>query len=196
MHVERFVERIQKGNIYCVAARPFVDKAEFCVSAAVLFASKGNKVLYMSHNMDEDAFIAKLNTSCPGADDNIEFLEMFKITMEGLEMFADDDYDLMVFDPFDIYSLDLDVGDLKEFAKKKNIAILLTTNLARPPFEEDRIHPVLSDMKFVDEKTYKKLLAFSDIILFISQEPDTNHFEALVGKDAHGEVGITIDFKR
>ena len=142
--MERFVDKIQKGNIFCVGARPFVDKAQFCIGVASLFASKGNKVLYISHEMDEDTFTEKLNTTCSNVGDNINFEEVYKLTIEGLEMFAsEDDYSLIVLDPFDIYSLDLDIGDLKEFAKKKNIAILLTTNLARPPVDDNRTHPVI-----------------------------------------------------
>ena len=193
--MERFVEKLEKGNIYCVAARPFVDKAQFCVSVAALFASKGNKALYMSHEMDEDTFTEKLNATNLNVGDNIEFLEMYKITLEGLEMFADDDCDLMVLDPFDVYSLDLDVGDLKEFAKKKNIAILLTTNLARPPIDDNRTNPVLSDIKFVDEKTHIKLIAFSELILFLAQEPNTNNFSICFAKNPHGEIGQTIQLK-
>lgn len=94
--------------------------------------------------MDEDTFTEKLNTTCSNDGDNINFEEVYKLTIEGLEMFAsEDDYSLIVLDPFDIYSLDLDVGGLKEFAKKKNIAILLTTNLARPPIDDNRTHPVV-----------------------------------------------------
>ena len=195
--MERFIDKIQKGNIYCVGARPFVDKTQFCIDVASLYASKGNKVLYMSHELDEDAFTEKLNKTCSNVSDNIEFLEMYKITVEGLEMFAsEDDYGLIVLDPFDIYSLDLDVGDLKEFAKKKNVAILLTTNLARPPIDDNRTHPVLSDIKFVDEKTYKKLIAFSELILFLTHEPNTNEFKAIVGKDVHGAIGQEIEFSK
>ena len=195
--MERFVDKIQKGNIYCVGVRPFVDKAQFCIGVASLFASKGNKVLYISHEIDEDTFTEKLNTTCSNDGDNINLEEVYKLTLEGLEMFAsEDDYSLIVLDPFDIYSLDLDIGDLKEFAKKKNVAILLTTNLARPPFEEDRTHPVLSDMKFIDKKAYKKLIAFSELILFLTQEPNTIDINAIVGKDAHGKIGYEIKFNK
>ena len=189
--MERFVDKIQKGNIYCVGARPFVDKAQFCIGVASLLASKGNKVLYISHEMDEDTFTKKLHTTCSNDGDNINFEEVYKLTLEGLEMFAsEDNYGLIVFDPFDIYSLDLDIGDLKEFAKKKNIAILLTTNLARPPLDEDRAHPVLSDMKFIDEKAYKKLIAFSELILFLTQEPSANEFGIYVAKNPRGDIGF------
>ena len=144
-------------------------------------------------------YISGLRVSelCNLTFNNINFEEVYKLTLEGLEMFAsEDNYGLIVFDPFDIYSLDLDIGDLKEFAKKKNIAILLTTNLARPPLDEDRAHPVLSDMKFIDKKAYKKLIAFSELILFLTQEPSTIDINAIVGKDAHGKIGYEIKFNK
>lgn len=189
--MECLVERLQKGNIYCVGARPFVDKAQFCIGMASLFASKDNKVIYISHGMGEYVFTEKLNKARLNVGDNLEFVEMYKITIEGLEIFADDDdYDLIVLDPFDIYSLDIDIGDLKEFANKKNIAILLTVNIARPPLDSDRTHPILSDIKFLDKKTYKKLIAFSELIVFISQELNTNDFKILVGKDIKEESQI------
>ena len=94
--------------------------------------------------MDEDTFTEKLNTTCSNVGDNINFEEVYKLTIEGLEMFAsEDNYGLIVLDPFDIYSLDIDIGDLKEFAKNKNVAILLTTNLARPPIDDNRTHPIV-----------------------------------------------------
>ena len=92
--MERLIERIRKGGIYGIGARPFIDKTKFCISSASLFASKGNKVLYMSHEMDEDAFTEKLTATCPNVIANINFEEVYKLTIDGLEMFAsEDNYD-------------------------------------------------------------------------------------------------------
>lgn len=165
--MERLIENIRKGSIYCIGSRPFIDKSQICISIASSFAKNSEKVLYLSHTMNEDKFTEKLNTTYPEAYNNIYFEEVYKITIERLGMFtSEDNYTLIILDPFDIYSLDLDVGDLKTFVKKKNIAILLTTNLARPPLDSDRTHPVLSDIKFIDEKAQTKLIAFADIIMF------------------------------
>lgn len=165
--MERLIENIQKGSIYCIGSRPFIDKSQICISIASSFAKNSEKVLYLSHTMNEDKFTEKLNNTYPEAYNNIYFEEVYKITIERLGMFtSEDNYTLIILDPFDIYSLDLDVGDLKEFAKKKNVAILLTTNLARPPLDSNRTHPVLSDIQFIDKKAQMKLIAFSDIIMF------------------------------
>ena len=188
---EKMIDGFKKGSMYAIATRPGVGKTHFCMSVATLFASKGNKVLYISHNISDEEFFERQKAFDSNCSENINFEEVYKLTIEGLEMFAsEDNYGLIVLDPFDIYSLDLDVGGLKEFAKKKNIAILLTTNLARPPLDEDRAHPVLSDMKFIDEKAYKKLIAFSELILFLTQEPSANEFGIYVAKNPHGDIGF------
>ena len=45
------------------------------------------------------------------------------------EMFTDeDDYDLIVLDPYDFYSGKLSIDELEEFSKENNLAILITTN--------------------------------------------------------------------
>ena len=194
--MERLVKSFKKGSIYGIGARPFIDKTKFCISIVSLIASKGNKVLYMSHEMDEDAFTEKLTATCPNVIAKINFEEVYKMTIEGLEMFAsEEDYDLIVLDPFDIYSLDLDIGDLKDFAKKKNIAILLTTNLARPPIFSKRKHPVLSDIKFIDKRAQRKFIAYIDIILFLERKPHTNDLKVLVGKDNYREIGGEINLE-
>ena len=188
---EKMIGGFKKGSIYAIATRPGVGKTHFCMSVANLFASRNQKVLYISNSISEEEFFARQQAFSSECGDNISFEEVYKLTLEGFDMFAsEDDYSLIVLDPFDIYSLDLDIGDLKEFAKKKNIAILLTTNLARPPIDEDRTHPVLSDMKFIDEKAYKKLIAFSELILFLTQEPNTNEFGIYVAKNPHGDIGF------
>lgn len=193
--MERFVDKIQKGNIYCVGVRPFVDKAQFCIGMASLFASKGNKVLHISHEMDEDTFTEKLNTTCSNDGDNINFEEVYKLTIEGLEMFAsEDDYSLIVLDPFDIYALDIDLGELKEWAKKKNITVLVSKYLSRPPLESDRDHPVLSDIKFSQESLLDKFLAYVDVILFAYRKAPQSKISLTVAKNVYGYINNKIEF--
>lgn len=193
--MERLVDRIEKGNIYCVGARPFVDKAQFCIGVASLFASKGNKVLYISHEMDEDTFTEKLHTTCSNDGDNINFEEVYKLTIEGLEMFAsEDDYSLIVLDPFDIYALDIDLGELKEWAKKKNITVLVSKYLSRPPLESDRDHPVLSDIKFSQESLLDKFLAYVDVILFAYRKAPQSKISLTVAKNVYGYINNKIEF--
>ena len=195
--MERFVDKIQKGNIYCVGARPFVDKAQFCIGVASLFASKGNKVLYISHEMDEDTFTEKLHTTCSNVGDNINFEEVYKLTIESLEMFAsEDDYSLIVLDPFDIYALDIDLGELKEWAKKKNITVLVSKYLSRPPLESDRDHPVLSDIKFSQESLLDKFLAYVDVILFAYRKAPQSKISLTVAKNIYGTIGTTIEIDK
>ena len=45
---------------------------------------------------------------------------------------SEQEFDLIILDPIEIYLLDIDLGELKEWAKKKNIAILLSKYLSRP----------------------------------------------------------------
>lgn len=194
--MERLIENIRKGSIYCIGSRPFIDKSQICINIASSFANKGEKVLYMSHLMDEDKFTEKLNTTSQEVHNNINFEEVYKITIEGLGMFAsEDDYSLIILDPFDIYSLDLDVGDLKAFAKKKNIAILLTTNLARPPLDSDRMHPVLADIKFIDRKAHTKLVAFANIIMFVYKKQEDSNQYIKFAKNLYGSLPDELIFK-
>ena len=191
--MERFIQKFKKGGLYGIGARSGMGKTQFCISVTSLLASKGSKVLYMSNAMDEDEFFKRMKTDNLNICNKANFEEVYKLTLEGLKMFvSEDDYGLVVLDPFNIYSLDFDVGDIKTFAKKKNIAILLTTGFARPPFDDDRIHPDLSDIKFVDEKTHIKLIVFSELILFLTQEPNTNNFNICFAKNMHGKIGETI----
>ena len=149
---EKMIGGFKKGSIYAIATRPGVGKTHFCISVATLFASKESKVLYISNNISEEEFFNRQKAFNSNYGENIDFEQVYKLTLDGLDMFAsEDDYDLIVLDPFDIYALDIDLDELKEWAKKKNIPILVSKYLSRPPLEDDRNHPVLSDLKFPQE---------------------------------------------
>lgn len=127
--MEKFVAEIKKGNIYCIDAKQFDDASQYCIEVVSKFASQNNTVLYMSHKMDEDEFYERQKSTGINASNNIEFIEMYILTIPGLEMFTDeDDYDLIVLDPYDFYSGKLSIDELEEFAKENNLAILITTN--------------------------------------------------------------------
>lgn len=194
--MERLIEKMQEGSIYCIGSRPFIDKSQICISIALSFDKNGKKVLYLSHSMNENKFTEKLNNTYPESNSNIRFEEVYKITIDGLNMFAsEDNYTLIILDPFDIYSLDLDIGDLKEFAKKKNVAILLTTNLARPPLDSERTHPALSDIQFIDEKAQIKLIAFAEIIMFVYKKENDSKLHISMGKNLYSDLFNEIVFE-
>lgn len=194
--MERLIEKMQEGSIYCIGSRPFIDKSQICISIALSFDKNCKKVLYLSHTMNENKFTEKLNNTYPETNSNIRFEEVYKITIDGLNMFAsEDNYTLIILDPFDIYSLDLDIGDLKEFAKKKNVAILLTTNLARPPLDSERTHPALSDIQFIDEKAQIKVIAFSEIIMFVYKKENDSKLHISMGKNLYSDLFNEIVFE-
>lgn len=194
--MERLIEKMQEGSIYCIGSRPFIDKSQICISIALSFDKNGKKVLYLSHSMNENKFTEKLNNTYPESNSNIRFEEVYKITIDGLNMFAsENNYTLIILDPFDIYSLDLDIGDLKEFAKKKNVAILLTTNLARPPLDSERTHPALSDIQFIDEKAQIKLIAFAEIIMFVYKKENDSKLHISMGKNLYSDLFNEIVFE-
>lgn len=194
--MERLIKKMQEGSIYCIGSRPFIDKSQICISIALSFDKNGKKVLYLSHTMNENKFTEKPNNTYPESNSNIRFEEVYKITIDGLNMFAsEDNYTLIILDPFDIYSLDLDIGDLKEFAKKKNVAILLTTNLARPPLDSERTHPALSDIQFIDEKAQIKLIAFSEIIMFVYIKENDSKLHISMGKNLYSDLFNEIVFE-
>lgn len=194
--MERLIEKMQEGSIYCIGSRPFIDKSQICISIALSFDKNGKKVLYLSHTMNENKFTEKLNNTYPESNSNIRFEEVYKITIDGLNVFAsENNYTLIILDPFDIYSLDLDMGDLKEFARKKNVAILLTTNLARPPLGSERTHPVLSDIQFIDEKAQIKLIAFAEIIMFVYKKENDSKLHISMGKNLYSDLFNEIVFE-
>lgn len=127
--MEKFIAEIKKGNIYCIDAKQFDDESQYCIEVVSKFASQNNTVLYMSHKMDEDEFDERQKSTGINASNNVEFIEMYILTIPGLEMFTDEvDYDLIVLDPYDFYSGKLSIDELEEFAKENNLAILITTN--------------------------------------------------------------------
>ena len=124
--IENMIDKFQKGSIYAIATRPGIGKTHFCLNVASLFVAKGEKVLYLSDAMGKDEFNSGQKDICSDISDNIHFEEVYKLTFEKLDIFiSEQHYDLIVLDPFDIYSLDIDVGGLKDYAKKKNITISL-----------------------------------------------------------------------
>ena len=191
---EKMIGGFKKGSIYAIATRPGVGKTHFCMSVANLFASRHQKVLYIANSISEEEFFARQQAFSSECGDNISFEEVYKLTIEGLEMFAsEDDYSLIVLDPFDIYALDIDLGELKEWAKKKNIPILVSKYLSRPPLEDDRNHPVLSDLKFPQESLQKKFLAYVDVILFAYRKALQSGIILTVAKNIYGTIGTTIE---
>ena len=191
---EKMIGGFKKGSIYAIATRPGVGKTHFCISVATLFASKESKVLYISNNISEEEFFNRQKAFNSNYGENIDFEQVYKLTLDGLDMFAsEDDYDLIVLDPFDIYALDIDLGELKEWAKKKNIPILVSKYLSRPPLEDDRNHPVLSDLKFPQESLQKKFLAYVDVILFAYRKALQSGIILTVAKNIYGTIGTTIE---
>ena len=191
---EKMIGGFKKGSIYAIATRPGVGKTHFCISVATLFASKGNKVLYISHNISDEEFFERQKAFDSNCSENINFEQVYRFTMEGLDMFAsEDDYDLIVLDPFDIYAFDIDLGELKAYAENKNITILLSKHLLRPPFESNRDHPVLSDIKFSQESTTDKFFAFVDVILFAYRKAPQSNISLTVAKNIYGTIGTTIE---
>ena len=151
----------------------------------------------ISNSISEEEFFARQQAFSSECGDNISFEEVYKLTIEGLKMFAsEDDYDLIVLDPFDIYALDIDLGELKEWAKKKNITVLVSKYLLRPPLESDRDHPVLSDIKFSQESTTDKFFAFVDVILFAYRKPQQSKISLTVAKNIYGTIGTTIEIDK
>lgn len=191
---EKMIGGFKKGSIYAIATRPGVGKTHFCISIATLFASRNQKVLYISNSISEEEFFARQQAFISECGDNISFEEVYKLTLEGFNVFAsEDDYDLIVLDPFDIFALDIDLGELKEWAKKKNIPILVSKYLSRPPLEDDRNHPVLSDLKFPQESLQEKFLAYVDVILFAYRKAPQSKISLTVAKNIYGTIGTTIE---
>ena len=147
--------------------------------------------------MDEDAFFKRARNFSPVPCSLINFEEVYKLTLEGLKMFAsDDNYDLIVIDPFDTYCWDLDISELKEFAKKKDVCILLSKQLRRPPLWSRRKHPVLSDVTFPQKHLENKFVSMVDIILFGYGKPNTNKIWVSVGKNIYGSIGTVLEFQK
>lgn len=191
---EKMIDGFKKGSMYAIATRPGVGKTHFCMSVANLFASRNQKVLYISNSISEEEFFARQQAFSSECGDNISFEEVYKLTIEGLKMFAsEDDYDLIVLDPFDIYAFDIDLGELKAYAENKNITILLSKHLLRPPFESNRNHPVLSDIKFPQESLLDKFLAYIDVILFAYRKAPQSKISLTVAKNIYGTIGTTIE---
>lgn len=191
---EKMIGGFKKGSIYAIATRPGVGKTHFCISVATLFASRGSKVLHISNNISEEEFFNRQKAFNSNYGENIDFEQVYKLTLDGLDMFAsEDDYDLIVLDPFDIFALDIDLGELKEWAKKKNIPILVSKYLSRPPLEDDRNHPVLSDLKFPQESLQEKFLSYVDVILFAYRKAPQSGIILIVAKNIYGTIGTTIE---
>lgn len=183
---------LKGGRIYAAASRPGVDKTLFCLTFATFVANKGSEVLYLSDSLTEEEFDSYLE-KMPLVTPNVVFKRAFHLHRQKLETLLDEgSYDYLVLDPFDIYAYDIDMGDLKEIAVEKGMDIILTKNVLRLPLDGSRKHHTLSDIKFLDKKVGAKFMSYTDIILFLDQDPETSQLKARVAKNLFGRIGYTI----
>ena len=184
----------QKGSIYAIASRCGIGKTQVCLNFAKYVAGNGEKVLYLSDSPSGKEIDILASQTILKGKNNIVCKRTFHLHKLKLEMLLnEDEYDYLILDPFDIYAYDIDMGELKEIAIEKHIAIIVTKNLSRPPLFSRRKPPVLSDIKFADKRVQRKFIAYTDIILFLERKSHTSRFKALVGKDVHGKIGYSIE---
>lgn len=184
----------QKGSIYAIASRCGIGKTQFCLDFAKYVAGNGEKVLYLSDSPSGKEIDVLASQTILKGKNNIVCKRTFHLHKLKLEMLLnEDEYDYLILDPFDIYAYDIDMGELKEIAVEKHIAIIVTKSLSRPPLFSRRKYPVLSDIKFANRRVQRKFIAYTDIILFLERKSHTSQFKVLVGKDVHGEIGYSIE---
>ena len=194
---EKMINGFKKGSMYAIATRPGVGKTHFCISIATLFASRNQKVLYIANSISEEEFCDRQKAFEVDCGNNIFFNEIYSLNIEKLDNLASEqEFDLIILDPIEIYLLDIDLGELKEWAKKKNITVLVSKYLSRPPLESDRDHPVLSDIKFSQESLLDKFLAYIDVILFAYRKNPQSKISLTVAKNIYGTIGTTIEIDK
>ena len=195
--MKQLIKEFKAGSIYAICTRPGVGKTHFCLSIAALFSTRGKKVLYISNTMDKDNFYERQKAICSDCSDNISFNEVYKLTIKKLDMIArENDYDLIVLDPFDIYALDLDVGELKDYAKKNDIVILLSKNLSKSLLLNRREYPSLRDIKFTLRSIRDKFLAYVDIIVLAYRKTPHSPISLTLAKNIYGSIGTTIELNK
>ena len=189
----KLIEKFKQGSIYAITSRVGVGKTHFCLELASVVSGNDCNILYLSDSLNTseiDDYIAQMPIT---SQNRVCFKQAFNLHEDKLNAYLNEKkYDYLILDPFDIYAYDIDMGELKEIAIKKNIVVIVTKNLSRPPLNSHRKHPVLSDIKFVDKRVQSKFIGYTDIILFLERKPDTTQFRVLVGKDIHGNVEYTL----
>ena len=121
---EKMIDGFKKGSMYAIATRPGVGKTHFCISIATLFASRNQKVLYIANSISEEEFCDRQKAFEVDCGNNIFFNEIYSLDIVKLDKLASEqEFDLIILDPIEIYLLDIDLGELKEWAKKKNITV-------------------------------------------------------------------------
>ena len=194
---EKMIGGFKKGSIYAIATRPGVGKTHFCMSVANLFASRNQKVLYLSISISEEEFCDRQKAFEVDCGNNIFFNEIYSLDIEKLDKLASEqEFDLIILDPIEIYLLDIDLGELKEWAKKKNITVLVSKYLSRPPLESDRDHPVLSDIKFSQESITDKFLAYVDVIILANKSEPQHLISLKLAKNIFGSIGTVVELSK
>ena len=192
--IEKMVGEFKKGGVYAICTRPGIGKTHFCLSVASYFAAKGQKVFYMSDCISPDEFYNRQSKIDPDCTENIQFEQIFLCTIDRLNDFvSEQDNSLVIIDPIDIYSHKLDIDEIKDFAKKKNITILLSKHLSKPLFW-NRL-PALRDIKFVSKFTTEKFLAYVDVIFFAYRKEPHSPITLTLAKNIYGSIGQKVEIE-
>ena len=163
------IGELRKGNLYAIATRCGGGKSHFCIGVASHFTRIHENVLYVSDSMDRETFYGKMNKVIASYGGDLVFKECYKLTIDKLENWLElSSFGLLVIDPFDIFSWDLDIGELKELALRKNIRVLLSKNITkRTPLDSNP--PSLSQIRFPSKQIEKKFWAYVDVVLMAYQ---------------------------
>lgn len=193
--LEYTIGKFQKGNLYAIATRPGVGKTHFCMGVTCHLGKLGYNVLYISDAMDERTFELRLDRINPFYPGHIVFKECHKLTIEKLSQWLDEEeYEMLVIDPFDVYSWDVDVGELKDLAKEKSVSVLLSKNLTAE--SKNNEHLTLSTIRFPSQEVLDKFLAYTDIILLGYVHPDSGNACLKVAKNNEGSIGAVMEFPK
>jgi replicative DNA helicase len=196
LFVNKLIEKFKSGSIYAITSRPGVGKTQFCFNLISQIVSNECEILYVSDCLDKNEINDNIAQMPIASQNKVYFKQVFNLHKDKLKTYLNEKkYKYLILDPFDNYAYDIDFGDLKEIAIEKNIIVIVTKNLSRPPINNKRKNPVLSDIEFLDKIVGQKFFAYTDIILFLENDINTNEFKAIIGKDIHSKFGTTIIFK-
>lgn len=193
LFVNKLIEKFKPGSIYAITSRPGVGKTQFCFNLISQVVGNECDILYVSDCLDKNEINDNIAQMPIVSQNRVYFKQVFNLHKDKLKTCLNEKkYKYLILDPFDNYAYDIDFGDLKEIAIEKNIIVIVTKNLSRPPINNKRKNPVLSDIEFLDKIVGQKFFAYTDIILFLENDINTNEFKAIIGKDIYGEIGYAF----
>ena len=173
--LEDDIGEFTKSNIYLISSFPYVGKTTFGIELALTLTARNKRVLFIGSDILKSDFEKQLlEYNALTLFGNPQYIQLHYLDNKRFDdMLNADEYDFVIIDS-DTLMLDVDIGLLKETIRDKNVGILITKQLTRQHFTKRSKQPTLSNLKFINQKTKLKYIAYSDAIIALYNAPESS----------------------